>query len=350
MPLDPQVATRWKQWRGRAIQSVNLRPARFLLWMFGIGITVGLGVSASFLFAPLALLPSDPEVIRRVLAVVLQAQAAMMAISLAVMAIVVGGIQRRQDVDDPLYDWFLDKAWVRPVFALTAMATLGTGAAFFLAELRIGEPKPNLILFAGGSLLASVGSTVGFALRGLSILRPGRYRDYKRAVTIEQVRSASSGYAKEVIHSEPPERRSTRWLPKEGRAADRALERIIDDAEQTIRDGRFVDFRDSMDLLSDCADVAVEEGAPDLEQLSPFLTEADFDDWPVKRPLHHGFYRLRATALREGREDYANLIHEQCREWLRTGTLKQHVLLVDLAIALLADEYRIPSDSLDQTI
>lgn len=71
------------------------------------------------------------------------------------------------------------------------------------------------------------------------------------------------------------------------------------------------------------------------------MTKAHFDDWPIRRPLHHGFYRLRATALREGREDYANVIHEQCREWLTTGTLKQHLLLVDLAVALLADEFRI---------
>ena len=341
MPLGRWVAVSWKRWKAHAVPRVNLRPERFVRQLVGMGITVGSGLLISFLLPPLALLPSEPEVVNRVVGVVLQAQAAMMAISLAVIAIVVGGVQRRQDVDDPLYDWFLDKAWVRQVFALTAMATLGTGAAFFLAELGIGGPKPNLILFAGGSILASVGTTVGFALRGLNILSPGRYRDYKRAVTIEQVGHASAGYAQEVIRSESPESRQTVWLPKEGRAADRALERIIDDAEQTIRDGRFVDFRDSMDLLKDCVNVAMEEGAPDLDQFSPFLTKAHFRDWPIRRPLHHGFYRLRGTALREGRADYANLIHEQCMQWLRIGTERQHVLLRDLAIALLADEYRI---------
>lgn len=341
MPVTTRIANGWERLRDSASKAPNVSLGDSVRWMIKIGVAVGVGLSISMLLPPLALLPPAPEVISRVVGVVLQAQAAMMAISLAVMAIIVGGIQRRQDVDDPLFDWFLDKAWVRPVFALTAISTLGTGAAFFLVELGIGEPKPNLILFAGGSLLASVGSTVGFALRGLSILRPGRYRDYKRAVTIEQVRSASAGYARDVIRSESPESRQTVWLPKEGRAADRALERIIDDAERTIRDGRFVDFRDSMDLLRDCVNVAIEEGAPDLEQFSPFVTKAHFRDWPIRRPLHHGFYRLRGTALREGREDYSNLIHEQCMDWLRTGTEKQHILLVDLAVALLADEYRI---------
>lgn len=341
MPVTTRIANGWERLRDSASKAPNVSLGDSVRWMIEIGVAVGVGLSISMLLPPLALLPPAPEVISRVVGVVLQAQAAMMAISLAVMAIIVGGIQRRQDVDDPLFDWFLDKAWVRPVFALTAISTLGTGAAFFLVELGIGAPKPNLILFAGGSLLASVGSTVGFALRGLSILRPGRYRDYKRVVTIEQVRSASAGYARDVIRSESPEWRQSVWLPKEGRAADRALERIIDDAEQTIRDGRFVDFRDSMDLLKDCVNVAIAEGTPDLEQLSPFLTKAHFDDWPINRPLHHGFYRLRATALREGREDYANLIHEQCCEWLRIGTQKEHILLADLAIALLADEYRI---------
>lgn len=230
-------------------------------WVFGIGLLVGLGLSVALLLPQMELLPRDPEVIGRVVGVVLQAQAAMMAISLAVMAFIVGGIQRRRDVDDPLYEWFLDKAWVRPVFAVTALFTLGTGAAYFLVEFGIGEPNPNLLLFAGISFAVSVLTTVGFAIWALRTLQPSRYRDYKRAVTVQQVRSASSGYATEVIRSESPEQRRTVWLPAEGRTADRALERIIDDAERTIRDGRFVDFRDSMDVLSDCASVAIAEGA-----------------------------------------------------------------------------------------
>ncbi len=337
MPFAARIANSWE----RLKPTLKLYLGDSVRWMIGIGLAVGLGLSISMVLPPLALLPSEPATISRVVGVVLQAQAPTMVISLAVMALVVGGIQRRRDVDDPLFDWFLDKAWIRPVFLLSVISTLGTGTAFFLVELGIGQPSPNLLLFAGGSVLASVGSTVGFALRGLSILRPSRYRDYKRAVTIDQVRSASAGYAQEVLRSESPERRRTDWLVMQCRAADRALERIIDDAERTIRDGRFVDFRDSIDLLGECAGAAIEEGTPDLEQLSPFVTKAHFEDWPIRRPLHHGFYRLRATALREGREDYANVIHEQCREWLSTGTLKQHLLLVDLAVALLADEYRI---------
>ena len=336
-----RIADAWKLVKTYVVLRLYIQRSGSMRWMTGIGMIVGLGLSISILLPSLALLPPETDVISRVIGVVLQAQAAMMAISLAVMAFIVGGIQRRGDVDDPLYEWFLDKAQVRPVFALTALSTLGTGAAFFLVELGIGDPNPNLLLFAGGSIGVSILTTVGFALWALRTLEPSRYRDYKRAVTIEQVRSASVGYAQEVIRSESPDLRQTVWLPREGRAADRALERIIDDAERTIRDGRFVDFRDSMHLLGDCADVAIEEGAPDLEQLSPFVTKAHFSDWPIRRPLHHGFYRLRATALREGREDYANLIHEQCLGWLRNGTLKQHLLLIDLAIALLADEYRI---------
>ena len=310
-------------------------------WVIGIGLVVGLELSGAILLPQVHLLPRDPGDISRVIGALLQAQAAMMAITLAVTAFVVGGIQRRRDADDPLYEWFLDKARVRPVFASTALSTLGTAAAYFLVELGNSEPKPNLLLFAGASFAMSILSTVGFALWALRTLQPSRYRNYKREVTIRQVRSASTGYAEEVIRSESPDLWQLVWLPSEGRAADRAVERIIDDAERTIRDGRFVDFRDSMDLLSDCADVAIEQGAPNLEQLSPFVTMAHFRDWPIRRPLHHGFYRLRATALREGREDYANLVHEQCLKWLRTGTFQEHILLADLAVALLADEYRI---------
>ncbi len=325
----------------RAVQVPSLFQSDLGQWVIGFGLVIGIGFSGAILLPPVHLFSREPEDISRVIGVVLQAQAAMMAITLAVMAFIVGGIHRRRDTDDPLYEWFLDKARIRPVFALTALSTLGTAAAYFLVELGIGEPEPNLLLFTGASFAVSILTTVGFALWALRTLQPSRYRDHKRAVTIRQVRSASTGYAEEVIQSDSPDLRQLVWLPSEGRAADRAIERIIDDAERSIRDGRFVDFRDSMDLLSECADVAIEAGTPDLQQLPPFVTMDHFSDWPIRRPLHHGFYRLRATALREGREDYANLVHEQCVKWLRIGTFQEHILLADLAVEMLAVEYRI---------
>ncbi len=341
MNLAARLANGRERVKGRVARPANFYLGDATRWMIGVGLAVGIGLSLAVLLPPLAALPSDPAVITRVAGVVLQAQAAMMAISLAVMAFIVGGVQRRRDVDDPLYEWFLDRARIRPVFALSAWSLLGTGAAFFLAELGIGQPNPNLLLFAGGSIGASIFSTVGFALWALRTLQPSRYREYKRVVTIDQVQRASARYAREVIRSESPDLRHTIWARSEGRAADRALERIVDDAERTIRDGRFVDFRDSIDLLRDCVSVAIEEGSPDPERLSPFVTKAHFSDWPIRRPLSHGLYRLRTMALAGGRPDYANLIHVQSREWLSIGTVKQHLLLVDLAIALLRDEYRL---------
>ena len=46
-----------------------------------------------------------------------QAQALLTAISLSIVVFIVGAVQRREEVDDPLYAWFVREAWVGQVFA-----------------------------------------------------------------------------------------------------------------------------------------------------------------------------------------------------------------------------------------
>ena len=57
---------------------------------------------------------SDADTARAIVQVVLLAQAPLMAISLAVMVFIVGGVQRRDDLDDPLYEWFLARPSLFP--------------------------------------------------------------------------------------------------------------------------------------------------------------------------------------------------------------------------------------------
>lgn len=271
--------------------------------------------------------------------VILQAQAALMAISLAVVAIVVGGIRRHQDADDPLYEWFLAYAGVRPFFGLVVTLTLGTVTAFVLSRTDAHAASANLALFGIGSIALGLLAITVFAYRTLEILQPGRYREYKRRVTVEQVRIGCASYLEHVRSAAEETLRSRSWRSPLGQAADRALERIIDDAERSIRDGRFADYRDALTTIRCSVKMAMVLGGPHEDALHWPVDKSYFHDWPVRRPLRHGLNRLRATAFGERREDYAAMLFDLCREWLFDGTEEDHVLLVDLATAALADEY-----------
>ena len=317
----------------------SLQPSDTVFSLATSGVLVLAGVLLSHFMPTWSVLPSEGDNVGSVISVILQAQGAMMAISLAVLAFLVGSLIRRQDLDDPLYAWFLRKAYVRPAFALTASLVLGTGAVYVFSALGIGEPRPNHVLFAGGSFGLSILLLIGFAFWTVRLLYPGHYRKYKREVTLQQVTRAAHLYSKLVKQASLEEFRTRSWQTANGIDADQALERITDDAEQAIRDGRFVDYRRSLETYQACIDATVKIGGPAIEELPWLIDKSDLHDWPLRRPLRHGFYRLRATAFRERRFDYADLVHQQCEQWLRDGTTAGHVLLVDLATSSLADEY-----------
>lgn len=204
---------------------------------------VGVGLTLAICLPPLDVLPSGRMTINGIVATVLQAQAAMMAISLAVLAFIVGGVQRREELDDPLYEWFLTKAFVRPVFTLTAALTLGTGVAYFLARTWDYCETPNMILFAGGSAAAGVCVIIVFALRGLHVLRPSKYRAYKRDTTLSQARSAAQDYI-ELRRAGKPSFIGTLLISTEAQAsANRALQRRFDELLHAMQKGAWLTLR-----------------------------------------------------------------------------------------------------------
>ena len=327
----------------------SIHPSGTVFSLATSGMLVLAGVLLSQFMPTWAVLPSEDDKGGSVISVILQAQGAIMAISLAVLAFLVGSLIRRQDLDDPLYAWFLRKAYVRPAFALTATLVLGTGAVYFFSALGIGESQPNHVLFAGGSFGVSVLLIIGFAFWTVRLLHPGRYREYKREVTLQQVTLAAREYSKHAMKASFEDFQTRNWRTANDVDADQALERITDDAEQAIRDARFVDYRRALETYQACISAATNIGCPAIEDLPWLINKSDLRDWPLRRPLRHGFYRLRATAFRERRFDYANLVHQQCEQWLRDGTIAGHVLVVDLATSSLADEYWLARRTLSTT-
>lgn len=247
-----------------------------------------------------------------------------MAISLAVMVFLVGGVRRHEDMDDPLYEWFLTRAFVRPVFLLTVLLTLGTMAAFFLSRTLYTCALPNLVLFAGGSMGLSVGVIIGFALWTLRILRPSQYRRFKREVTAKAVRDAAVAHAKflcDVRSGQAPDGAEAKRAAQE---ADIAVQRVVDDIERAIRSARFTDFEEGLDTLQGALYIAISKGtlrqavgdAPDPPH--PGLS------WPMGPPLVEGLARLDRLCLRERLSDYSKKLHWFRQRWMRESIARGH--------------------------
>ncbi len=306
---------RWRR-RLRAAASLEFWTSTIQSLVVAIAL-VGVGLALSILLPPLDVLPSESTTITGIVATVLQAQAAMMAISLAVMAFIVGGVQRREDLDDPLYEWFLARAFVRPVFALAAALTLGTGAAYLFAQISGPSATPNAILFAVSSLGAVVLIVVGFALWALRVLRPSQYRLYKRQVTIGAVRSAAVAYTRFVralVQDQNPDGGGEMELAS---SAGRAVQQIVDDAEMAIRGARFTDFEQSVDTIRSALKVAIADGSLRDDHVDRAKLASVPMPWPTGLELVFGLERLDRICLRDRLTDHSQRLHYLPQDWVR---------------------------------
>ena len=338
MSLEKTISERidWRR-RVQAATSLAFWTGTFPS-LIGAVALVGVGLTLPILLPPLDALPSDQATINGIIGAVLQAQAAMMALSLAVLAFVVGGVQRREDLDDPLYEWFLSRAGVRPFFAFTAALTLGTGAAYFLARIWDCGATPNLILFAGGSLGLGVSVIIGFALWTLRVLSPGRYRQYKKQVTVSLADNAVKAHLR---YKNPTGNYLTKsdmdQLSEAAQAAETAIQRIVDDAERAIRDSRYADFEVNIDTLSSIIERTVDLrselriGQRSLASLTPESS------WPIGTVVGNGLSRLDRITQRERLVDYGLQVHYLRQDWMKWAVAKGDVgALEDVCKSLIA--------------
>ncbi len=339
MPADPP-RSKQNELRNQLASRGSLAPWTGTFPSLVVAIClVGGGLVLALLLPDLDGLPTSDATTNGIIETVVQAQAAMMAISLAVVAFIVGSLHRREELDDPLYEWFLTRAFVRPVFALTAALTLGSGVAYFIARLCGQLATPNLVLFAGGSMAAGVFVIVGFALWGLRVLRPDRYRSYKSAVTVALVGTAARGYARfgraylngEVLDGTAEVESS--------HAAGRAVRRIVDDAEMAIRSARFTDFADSLETLEKSLKVGIADGRIDFGDLDR-ARAAEFPmPWPMGLELVSGIERLDRLCLREGLADRSQRLHYLRQTWVRYAIGWGHEAALQAAAASLMREH-----------
>ena len=262
-----------------------------------------------------------------------------MAISLAVLAFLVGGVRRNEDIDDPLYDWFLTKAFVRPVFALTVLLTMGTIVAFVVTKGWDMCGVPNLTLFAACSIVLAMTVIVGFAFRALSLLRPGQYHNLKGEVTAAAVTSGADAYAdflREVREGNNPD--GGEHVPRANEAT-RAVQRVLDDAERAILRMRYADFRDALSIVEQSLDLAMTRGT--LRQTprdAPDPPDAAMP-WPLGLVVVQGLLRVDRLCLRENLSDYLESVHYFRLRWLSTAVDHGHARALNVAATSLFRQY-----------
>ncbi len=185
---------------------------------------------------------------------VLEAQAAMTAIFLAAMIFIVEAVQRRERLDDPLYELFLSKSWARLVFAAAVALLVGTALVYLLGPITgwvglLDHPRGDVLGIV--SLVAAAVLVLLFLLNALRVLRPEQYRPYRQEAVLDQVRrgARSQVQARSSPSSSERIRQITGVMNDPETQAARAIERAADHAHQAVERAQLTEIREGMELL-----------------------------------------------------------------------------------------------------
>ena len=281
------------------------------------------------------------------LGAILGAQAAMTAIFLAAMVFIVEAVHRREDLDDPLYELFLRKSWARWVFCAAVWLFVGTATVYALGSATqwwadIGGARGHILGL--GSLVIAALTVLAFLLRALHVLRPTTYRKGKREVTVAQVRAA--------VRARGQGSKRQRLLDRIGRTrfgnfteietqANRAVDRVADDAHRAVTNARLTDVREAIETLEIVAAAVVEEMEIVAERVPDALPDQR-SDWPTYGSMSAGMHRLVRAAYSQGNPDVTTPTSEEIRNRLTPSVEVGNDLFTAIILNVIHDEQDMP--------
>ena len=176
------------------------------------------------------------------LGALLGAQAAIAALTLAVMLFVMQGINARRDVDDRIYAEYIRRSQVWPVFVGSMSAVAVTGAVL-ATERLIGDAGtiaqgvpgiPNLAILAVVALFVSLSAPVLLFARAIILAEPEHWQSLRLDVNKREVSQAVGAYLSRI------RRRDLGILiPSAGeRTANQAIRALLDDARRAMDERR----------------------------------------------------------------------------------------------------------------
>ena len=262
--------------------------------------------------SPMNWLPPTDEAVA-LLGPLLGAQAAIAALTLAVTLFVMQGVSARRDIDDRMYQEYVRRSWVKPIFWGSVVAVGVTGLALLAEELGTGAPlvgsSPglrNLTLLAAIAFLVNLGLPVLLFERAIRLAQPDRWRMLRRDVNERAVRAAVQAFLDR--HRRVTGQRETdepNWADmfpgSEEGSADEAIRALLDDARRSMDERRQADFKTALDSIKGLVTYAMDE--IEREGIGWGIPGSQ-PQWPPLRELGRNLYSFREDVIRRGNREY----------------------------------------------
>ena len=267
------------------------------------------------------------------LGVLLTAQAAIAALTLAVTLFVLQAGARR-DADDRVYQEYIAQSWVTAIFGGSVGAVGVTGLALVAEDFGArGVPwldaRPGLSNLALAGVAAFVSNLILSVLlyqRALLLTRPDRWQELRLTVFRRDVSDAARAFAPRLRRVSSAEDLSQPGvvvdliLPDPGEdSADEASRALLDDARSAMGERRQADFTRALRSIEDLLAYAMDEihdraggwGPPGSQPV-----------WPPLPELERSLGMFRRDVIERGGHEHALGLSRLDRWMLRSGATR----------------------------
>ena len=250
------------------------------------------------------------------LGTLLTAQAAIVALTLAVTIFLMQGSRARVDIDDRVYREYVRRSWVWAVFWGSVFAVGVTGIVFMAESFAITDTAAvittpglrNITLVAVSAFFANLVLVLVLFWRAIRLAHPEHWRTIRRYVNERDVREAVQVFLTRQRRAAAAQRSDNLDFsaafpdPGEG-SANEAIRALLDDARRAIAERRQEEFTRSLDSIKELVTYAMDEiEGEDINWGIP----GSQPQWPPLRELESNLYSFREEVLRRGDRDEVN--------------------------------------------
>ena len=299
-----------------------------------VAIAAFLGVCALVASPPIEWLPPTGEA-ASVLGSLLAAQAAIAALSLAVVLFALERVSARPDADDRIFEEYVRRSHMWSIFLGGLGAVAVTGLVLLAGEFAsrgvpIAEATPglqNLVLAAAVAFVASVVLPAALLERATHLARPGAWRDLRRDVNEQRVREAVQAFlaSREQVRTvdlggEEGEALHEIWLDPGDGAAAHAIQSILDDAHRAMEDRRNADFAAALASITDLVEYSMDE----IERSGfRWRSPGTQPEWPPLRALSRNLTPFREEVIRRASQENLDALWQLDYRLLSDGILRR---------------------------
>ncbi len=288
---------------------------------------------------------------RTLLANLLTAQAAIAALTLAVTQFVLHGVGARRDANDQMYNEYIRRSRVKPIFWGSIVAVAVAGFIFVGLELVEGVESAadvapgfrNLIVVSIVSFALSLALPILLFQKALLLLLPEQWSTIRRTVNVRGVQRAVEVFLRRHRRgagssgATEPDPTASFPDPDEG-LADEAIRGLLGDARRAMEEHGLREFTRSLgsieDLITNAMDGIERSG---IGWSSP----GGQPEWPPMRGFHRNVYSFREDVIRNGNREYIFELLSLDYWLLSTGARRRSGELFTTALECYRSNYQI---------